>query len=292
MKKYTFLKWLLAISVSALVMSSCAFMMQDSVAGVPKPLTVNTNSVSPYYVDVSKESITFTGDPAADFTSARKLIADSANDSTNYSGGKPTTNFHELTDIYFAYTRNNLFFGFKSPSYPDGDTWKKKYSGGSYLFIDNGITSGDYSVGPTTLSNSTFPAAGITGTMGSWEATMGETAMNGHKFSFFLKHYRPSSSGDVQIYRFINGKVDNMNSASLTWNHYLKNGVTEIQIPLHYVFGDDTTTIPDFYVAFRIDSAGTDNEVSDHADDGVAVDWAPNQGNGSIITNWYAITNL
>ncbi len=281
----------LAIAVSFIsIVAACALLTIENPNSIPLPYNVNTNSK--YFVDINEESITFTGDPEADFTAARLLFADPANDSAHKSFGTPSTNFHEIVNIYMAFTKNNLYIGFKSPSYPDGTVWNLMYSGGSYIFIDNGITSGSYSAGPLVLNNAGLSSAGIAGQLGNFDQA-GIIAVAPHKFSLMLKHYRPVVK-DMPVYQFISGAVVrdyfSASGSSIGWNNYTQNGCTEVAIPLHYIFGDSTTNIGTFYMAFRIDGALTENNVSDKTN-AAAIDWAPFNV-GDDLTNWLVITNL
>jgi len=281
---------------SAFFTVSCAFLQMEDPKSIPSPFNVNTNSQ--FYFDALVAPITFTGDPEADFGVTRKIFADPAWDATNLSGLSPSTNFRDITDIYLAFSMNNLLIGFKSPSYPDNITWDVRFTGGAYIFIDNGIYSGDYSKGPVILGNSGLTAAGISGQLGSWE-DLDLPATNGHKFSFMFKNYRPATK-DCQVYCFIDGYVQHevfsAGSSTVGWNNYTANGVTEVAIPLHYIFGGQNTNMNTFYLAFRIDSAGTENGLATADPNGtnrLAFDWAPaNPIMSYIITNWIMITQM
>lgn len=275
-----------------IVALGCAFFATESADEIPAPFEVNTNS--PYFVDIqADESISFSGDPATDFGSERLLYADPLGDATNATQGEPVSNFHEITDVYMAYSKNNLYIGFKSPAYPPGTTeWDVMYSGGSYIMIDNGIYTGDYSEGPTVLNNTGLQAAGISGQLGNFDQS-GFTTTNDHKISLWIKHYRPANTTvDMPTYQFINGvAVKAKVGVGLSWNNAFKNGVTEVAIPLHYIFGDATTEVPTWYLSLRIDGALTEGNLSGHEADEGAVDWVP-ENDGSLITNWIVISNM
>lgn len=277
------------------ISAGCAFLANESITDLPAAFDVNTNS--PYFVDIEKETMMFTGDPTADFGSNRVLIDDPVDDSTNVTvGGVVTTNFHEITKVYMAYTKNNLYLGFKSPSYPDGTTWSLYNAGGSYIFIDNGITEGEYSKGPVLLTSSGLQEAGISGELGNFDQ-VGNKSTNGRKFTMFVKHYRPVTK-DMISYHFATGAVRKeifSSSSTVGWATITTNSVTEIQIPLRYIFGNAATNIPTFYLIFKVDGALAENNVgADQVTNAGSVDFAPFNPltSGAFLTNWIAISNL
>lgn len=309
MKKLCLL--IIGIVFLGIAITSCAIFNIESteyvdyVLSQTKPVAIDTNS--PFY---AAGGIVFTGDPATDFGANRVLIADPDDDSKSDQGTPVDKKYHEVANVYFAIDEYKIYFGHKTPEYADGSPDSKYYNAGYYMFIDNGVYDGDYSEGIKTVNAGGLAAAGVSGTLDMFDdsgvtlTNQTNAAMLNMKISLLLKHYRVVLR-DMKTYRFATGAVDKANFTSAadtkSWAAVTTNAITEIAIPISYLFGD-ITEMPDFYVAFRCDDATTAANIDGGAGTGypnaTAVDWAPEQNvaasptNGITLTNWIAITNL
>jgi hypothetical protein len=265
-------KLLFIIGIIMLVgaFGGCAFLLTEKIDFESLPKAIDVSTTNQYFTEAA---IKFTGNPDQDFGNSYLFL--------NKSDGGT---WKKVNKVYVAYSRKFLFIGHKnSVDAPDApDYWLR---GAFYIFIDNGITNGNGSKGMKKLENGD---SGIAGQFDQFDdariATVGD-----RKFSVFIKHYRPYAQAaptgeDIKIYRMINGVVEKVamkaGSGTLSWPRYLTNGVTEIQIPWSFIFGDNPEYIPDkIYLEFRIDDAANGDWFKE-------ADFGTNVATTNIISNW------
>ncbi len=302
-------KTLLFISIGlvSLIAISCAFFniekSSDVQAYLDVPIEVVGNTNSPYYIT---NSYSVGSNIAAIFVDAvSNLLYTDASLDAQSDNGLATNQYHDLTDIYFAISRNKLYIAYTTPEVPWTDGLDDRYSGGSYIYFDNGVTSGSYSYGVRIFNNDGTSDAGISGTIGNFELTDISITndISTRKISHMLKHYRPSKAEglkNTQHIRFYNGTVEQKNGIGSGWNMYASWGVLMFEIPLNWLID---TRNPDFpnaiYMVFRTDAALTDTPSNlGPGSESSAIDWAPEQAPSAPlrydtdITNWIVVSNL
>jgi hypothetical protein len=265
-------KLLFVIGIIMLVSAfgGCAFLLTEKIDFESLPKAIDVSSTNQYF---SESTIKFTGNPDQDFGSSYLFL-------DKDDGGT----WKKVNKVYVAYSRKFLFIGHKnSVDSPDApDYWLR---GAFYIFIDNGITNGNGSKGMKILDDGD---SGVTGSFDFLDNVRTGTIGN-RKFSVYIKHYRPYAQAaptgeDIKIYRMINGVLEKVamkaGSGDLSWPRYLTNGVTEIQIPWSFIFGDNPEYIPDkIYLEFRIDDAAGSTKFTE-------ADFGNNVTTTNIISNW------
>jgi len=130
--------------------------------------------------------------------------------------------------------------------------------------------------------------SGIAGQFDDFDNSKIET-IGDRKFSVYIKHYRPYRYGEptgenFKAYRMINGVIEKEavvgSAGGLSWPRYLTNGVTEIQIPWSFIFGNNPEYIPDkIYLEFRIDDGAAGTRFAE-------ADFGTNVTTTNIISDW------
>jgi len=265
-------KLLFVVGIIALVSAfgGCAFLLTEKIDFESLPKAIDVSTTNQYF---SESTIQFTGNPDLDFGSSYLFL-------NKDDGGT----WKKVNKVYVRYTKKFLIIGHKN-TVDSSDAPGYLLRGAFYIFIDNGITNGNGSKGMKCLDTGD---SGISGQFDSFDnvrtATVGD-----RKFSVYIKHYRPYRYGEptgenFKAYRMINGIIEKEavvgSAGGLSWPRYLTNGVTEIQIPWSFIFGNNPEYIPDkIYLEFRIDDAAFGDWFK-------GADFGTNVTTTNIISNW------
>jgi len=265
-------KLLFVVGIIALVSAfgGCAFLLTEKIDFESLPKAIDVSTTNQYF---SESTIQFTGNPDLDFGSSYLFL-------NKDDGGT----WKKVNKVYVRYTKKFLIIGHKN-TVDSSDAPGYLLRGAFYIFIDNGITNGSGSKGMKKLNNGD---SGVTGSFDFLDDA-GIQAIGNKKFSVYIKHYRPYRYGEptgenFKAYRMINGIIEKEavvgSAGGLSWPRYLTNGVTEIQIPWSFIFGNNPEYIPDkIYLEFRIDDGAAGTKFPE-------ADFGTNVTTTNIISNW------
>lgn len=252
---------LLAVGVLSV---GCGFMGVEAVKDdeIPEPWPVSIENS--YYVS----SVTFTGDPDADFGDSLTKT-DTSDVDVVYNDGSP---YRNISKVYIGYNPQGLYLGLYTSTLGTG----QNDMGRALFLIDNGITNQSFSTGWNGITNGSKDVTGFTaeadkslaldGSEGNygWDtigtAVTSNARAAGRKVSCWVQHWRPLGD-NFAFYSAAASPVDTTKTAGTSLIRIPSSGtsatnVTEVFLTWAQIFGtSDTNAMPEaIYLAIQVDS--------------------------------------